>query len=359
MSDVGFLGLGISVLIHVLFVTITMGVGWITAFSRYIAYRKNDVSLEKFARRTFRVLVVFELFSGVWGTIITVFLAGFFPTLTALATNVLFAPLLIALISIMIRLPSIGIFWYTWDKIHPRIHSTIGFIMAISGFTIPFGFRAIFSEITAPTAIAEFVAKGFATAFASYSSIVFWLLYLHTVFAALSVGGFVVAFISSLDKDLNGIKIGNRYGLYFLIAQVPIGLFYWLSLRDFSYYMFDKITFGSFLPILALKITVALVLLIIAVIAISAKDKIKYQYPVILSLLVVFLGELMNSGARYPYMVILGKEGIHFSNFLNFYIEIPMTAVFVILAFLVVSIIIFSAALFYTVFKRYLLEFPE
>lgn len=357
MSEIGFFGLGISVLVHVLFVSITLGVGWITAYSRLIAYRKRDAYLERFARKTFRILIVFELFSGVWGTIITVFLAGFFPTLTALATNVLFTPLLIALIAIMIRIPTIGIFWYTWGKIHPTTHSFIGLVMAISGFLIPFGFRAIFSEITAPKAVAEFMATGSVFAFSAYANVIFWILYLHTIFASLSVGGFIVSFLSSLEKDEKGVKIGYHYGIGFLLAQIPVGAIYWLSLSNFSPYLFENITFGAFMPILILKLTIVTLLLVLGLL--GYKRALFSKSLAILSLFAVFFGELMNSGARYPYMVLIGKEGIHYTHFTNYYIEIPIVAVFIILAFLVIAILVFLVALFYALFRRYLAEIPE
>ncbi|MET1123825.1 MAG: cytochrome ubiquinol oxidase subunit I, partial [Archaeoglobaceae archaeon] len=300
MSDLAFFALGFALLIHIIFVSITIGVGWISAFSRLSAYLKNSSYHERFARKTFRILVVFELFSGVWGTIITVFLAGFFPSLTALATNVLFVPILIALISIMIRIPSIGIFWYTWGKIHPRYHSAIGMVMAISGFTVPLGFRAIFSEINKPTALAEFMEGVAVSPLAAYTSVLYWLLYFHTIFAVMSVGGFVVAYLMSLERDTEGMRIGYLYGLGFLILQIPVGKIYWASLRDFSPYMFSNITFGSFLPAFIAKLSAVTVLVFLSVIG-YIRESVSYaKYSLILALLAVFLGELMNSGARYP-----------------------------------------------------------
>ncbi|MEM1592927.1 MAG: cytochrome ubiquinol oxidase subunit I [Archaeoglobaceae archaeon] len=357
MSDFPFVFLGFAVLLHVLFVSITIGTGWITAYSRLKSYLNSDAYLEKFARKAFRILVVFELFSGVWGTIITVILAGFFPGLTALATNVLFTPMLIALIAIMLRIPSIAVFWYTWGKLHPKAHSLVGLIMAISGFLVPFGFRAVFSEISSPTAVAEFIGYGFASPFTAYTSVMFWLLYLHTIFASLSVSGFVVAFLNSLEKDDKGLKIGYSYGIAFLFAQIPIGAIYWLSHSYYSTYIFETITFGNFLPIFIAKLTVITLLLILGIFG-YLKRSIS-ALLVVLSLFAVFFGELMNDGARYPYMVVLGNEGIHFRAFSNFYIDIPTTAVLLILAFLLISVIVFLTAVFYALFKRYLAEIPE
>jgi len=356
MVELPFLILGFSVLLHVLFVSITIGTGWISAISRLLAYLKKDFELEKVSKNAFRILVVFELFSGVWGTIITVILAGFFPGLTALATNILFVPLLIALISIMIRIPSIAAFWYTWGKINPRMHCAIGLLMAVSGFTIPFGFRTLFSEISAPVAVAQFIAAGTANPFAAYTSTVFWLIYLHTIFASLSVGGFVVAYLNSKEGYDRGVRIGYWYGLVFLILQIPVGILYWFSLSFSSNYIFETITFGSFMPILAAKLLTVLVLLVLSIMAYSEKKPGLAGYTAILSLLAVVLGETLNDGSRHPFMVVIGKEGIPISSFANFYIEIPMLTVYVILLFLIISILTFLAALFYALFRRFLAE---
>ncbi|WP_202318957.1 cytochrome ubiquinol oxidase subunit I [Archaeoglobus neptunius] len=358
----GFSVLGLAVLIHIILVSITLGTGWISAFARLMAYREDDAYLEFFARRVFKILVIFELFSGVWGTIITVFLAGFFPSLTALATNVLFTPILIALIGIMIRIPSIGIFWYTWGKVSPRYHSAIGMIMAVSGFAIPFGFRTIFAEINHPTAVADYLAGVKVVAWNAYLNPTFWILYLHTIFAALSVGGFVVAYLMAMEKDKRGSRIGYRYGLVFLAVQIPIGIIYWASLADSSPYIFSTVTFGHFIPVLTAKVTVVLALLVLSLMCFIKSDQeaLNYaKYTAILSLTAVFLGELMNSGARYPYMVVTGEKGLLASDFFNFYIVMPMVAVTVIVAFLFVSIAVFLTAMFYALFKRYLPEIPE
>ena len=112
----GLLTLQLSVAIHIVFVSTTLGVGIITALYRTLAVKRSDPFAEVFARRSFRIMIVSELFSGVWGTIITVILAGFFPGLVALATNVLFTPIAVSIASILIRIPSIAIFWYTWGE---------------------------------------------------------------------------------------------------------------------------------------------------------------------------------------------------------------------------------------------------
>ena len=345
--------LGLAVLLHIIFVR-TIGTGWISDSSRFLAYLKKDHELERISKDAFRIMMVFELFSSVWGTIITVILAGFFPSLTALVTNILFVPLLIALISIMVRIPSIAAFWYTWGKIDPKAQSVVGILMAVSGFTIPLGFRSLFSEINAPAALAQFISSGAANPFAAYTSAIFWIFYLHTIFASLSVGGFMLAYLMSKERHSRGVRLGYRYGLGYLVLQIPISIVYWYLLSSSSQYIFETITFGQFLPIFASKLSVVLILLVLGILGFSMDKAAFAKYSALFSLLAVFFGEMMNDGARYPFFVIIGKGGIPISSFANFYIEIPFIAVYIILAFLIMSILIFLVALFYALFRRFL-----
>uniref|UniRef100_A0A7C3MBS4 Cytochrome oxidase subunit I n=1 Tax=Archaeoglobus fulgidus TaxID=2234 RepID=A0A7C3MBS4_ARCFL len=358
IEAIGFYGMGLSLLVHVIFVSITIGVGLITAIYRWYGYKRNDRYYENFAKKGFRLMVISELFSGVWGTIITVFLAGLFPALMALATNVLFVPLLIALIGIMIRIPSIAIFWYTWNKVSPKIHSYIGFVMAASGFLIPFGFRAVFSEINYPVAIASYISTGIVSPFEAFISPLFWVFYAHTVFSALSVGGFVIASLMSIEDDIRGVEIGIKYGFAFLILNFLFGMFYWLFLGSFSPYIYNAVTVGTYAPLFVLKLLLIFLLFFIVVNANSAilsgkvHQHTKYAAPV--SLLIAVIGEFMNGGARYPYMVVLGGDGIEISSFFNYYIHIPEYLLLVLIAVLLAAIVVFLLAASYALIKRYL-----
>ena len=354
----GFSGLGLAVLIHVSFVSVTLGVGLIAAIYRYLGYSRGDGYYENFARRAFRIMVIFELFSGVWGTIITVFLAGMFPNLLALATNVLFVPILIALISIMVRIPSIAAFWYTWDRISPGKHSLLGFVMAFSGFGVPFGFRTIFAEINHPQAVGVYLASGSVPAYVAFTNPVFWILYIHTVFAVVSVGGFVLLSLMCYEGDRKGAEIAWKFGYYLLPVQIVTGIIYWLILSIYSPYIYSAVTTGTYLPVFLLKMLLVLALLVLGF---RVRKKIvlgeipRYAEGIgFVAIATAFIGELMNSGARYPYMVVIGSQGVPISAFFNYYLEIPAALVYVILGFLFLSIAIFLAAMFYGLLREYL-----
>ena len=360
---IGFVGLGLAVTLHIIFTAMTLGTGLMAAFYRWVAYRNNDAWAELFARKAFKVLIVSELFSGVWGTIITVFLAGFFTALTTLATNTLFIPIAIAIASIMIRIPAIAISWYTWGKIHPRTHSLVMWIMALSGFGVPFGFRAIFAEINNPVAVGYYLQTGHNPGFMPYANPLFWTLYLHTAAAVISTGGFVAASLMSLEKEPRGISVALKFGLYALMAQLVLGPLYWLSLSQYAPLLFNAVntTFG---PLFAIKLVAVAALLALGIMAnrkikagAAAPGYVKWLGP--LALFAVAAGEVLNDGSRYPNMVLIGDKGLPATLFANFYMDIPMGAVYVILAFLIFSIVVFTTAAFYALYKRFLAEIPE
>ncbi|ABL88515.1 cytochrome bd quinol oxidase subunit 1 apoprotein [Pyrobaculum islandicum DSM 4184] len=359
---VGFVGLGLSVTLHIIFTAMTLGAGLIAALYRWIAYKNNDVWAELFARKAFKVLIVSELFSGVWGTIITVFLAGFFTAVTTLATNTLFIPISIAIASIMVRIPAIAISWYTWGKISPRAHSIVMWIMALSGFGIPFGFRAIFAEINHPQAIGYYLQTGANPGWMAYGNPLFWTLYLHTVAAVISTGGFVVASLMALEKDPRGVRVGLTFGFGLLTAQLLFGPLYWHSLGVYSPLLYQAVN-STFLPIFAVKLAAVVALLALGYTALRAAKAgsiaphVKFLGP--LALFVVALGEILNDGARYPNLVIVGDKGLPADLFANFYMDIPMPAVNMILAFLVLSIVVFTTAAFYALYRKFLAEVPE
>jgi len=369
----GFSILGISVIVHIIIVNITIGTGWISAMARFLAWLKGDPSLEIMSRRVFKILIIHELFSGVWGTIITVILAGFFPTLTAIATDIIFYPILIALAAIFIRIPSIALFWYTWGKVKPAAHAVLGFVMALSGFGVPLGFRYIFAQTTFPDAVV-LATQGFRdlSRMAVFFNPVYYPLILHTWFGAMSIGGFMVASFFAIKGNINSkfAWVGLWHGVLFLLFQGFIGPWYLLTLSLKAPLLFDNIigAAGSTLNLLPLFATKIFIVAVLAILAASVWKVVKRGSGVVpryalalgpVAVLVAMVGEFVNDGGRYPFMVLAGQSGIRVSEFMNVYLEIPFTAVLVIVGTLVVFIGIFMATAYYALNRRFLADLPE
>jgi cytochrome d ubiquinol oxidase subunit I len=369
----GFSILGISVIVHVIIVNITIGSGWISAMARFLAWLRRVPELEIMSRRVFKILIVAELFSGVWGTIITVILAGFFPTLTAIATDIIFYPILIALSSIFVRIPSIALFWYTWGKIRSSVHSVLGFVMALSGFGIPLGFRYIFAQINYPNAI-DMAMQGFKdlARVTVFFNPVYLPLIMHTWFGAMSIGGFIVASFFAIRGNVNVkfVWIGLWHGVIFLILQAFMGPWYLVTLSAETPILFNNLvgaidsTF-NILPVFAAKI---IMIASLALVSVKVWSDVKRgngevpRYALMLgpvAVVAAVIGEFMNDGGRYPFMVLEGQTGIKAAQFMNVYLEIPLNTVYGVVAILLAFVGVFMAIAYYALNRRFLADMPE
>ena len=365
--------LGVAVIVHIILVNITLGTGWISAMARFLAWSQHKPDLEVMSRKVFKILIIHELFSGVWGTIITVVLAGFFPTLMATATDIIFLPILIALSSILIRIPTIALFWYTWGKIRPGLHTVVGLVMAVSGFGVPFGFRYIFAELNYPYALAMALQgmKDAARLAVFFNPLYPWLL-LHTVVGALSIGGFIVASFFTIKGNVNAkfAWIGLWHGVLFLTAQGVLGPTYLFNLSSRAPLLYSNILGQSgstfdLLPLFALKLCL-ITFLVFASIKVWRKikrgDGVMPKYTILLgpvAIIVAMIGEFMNDAGKYPYMVLVRNSGLSPSTFMNVYVQIPWTTVFAVVGILLTFVGIFMVTAYYALNKRFLADMPE
>ena len=369
----GFTILGVAVIVHIILVNITLGTGWISAMARFLAWSQHKPDLEVMSRKVFKILIIHELFSGVWGTIITVVLAGFFPTLMATATDIIFLPILIALSSILIRIPTIALFWYTWGKIRPGLHTLVGLVMAVSGFAVPFGFRYIFAELTYPYALAMAMQgmKDVARIAVFFNPLYPWLI-LHTWFGALSIGGFLVASFFTIKGNVNVrfAWIGLWHGVLFLAVQGVLGPSYLINLNFRAPLLYSNIlgqagaTF-DLAPLFALKLSLVAILVLASV---KVWREVKRGYGIVpryalvlgpVAIVVAMVGEFMNDGGRYPYLVLLGNSGLRPSAFMNVYMQIPWLTVFAVVGVLLAFAGVFMVTAYYALNKRFLSDMPD
>ncbi|GBC72064.1 hypothetical protein HRbin02_01854 [Candidatus Calditenuaceae archaeon HR02] len=120
--------------------------------------------------------------------------------------------------AIVIRISSIALFWYTWGKVKPNVHIAIGFIMAVSGFAAPFGFRYIFAEITSPHGVAVALQGSPDSArLQVFLNPLYPPLILHTVVGAMSVGGFITASFFAIKGNTSP----KFFGLTLARSSIP------------------------------------------------------------------------------------------------------------------------------------------
>ena len=340
MTDVfdAFVLLGYAVITHLLLVNFILGLSIIIPLMEYYYYKKNDQDGKKILKNMFKFMILSDLFAGVWATWITVFLGGFWPSVTYIATTDLFASLVIALIGILIALPSIGIYWFTWDKISEKLHVLIGLFMAIGAIMVASGFNMIFAFIDDPVGLGSpnYVYKQ-NSYFSIYSNPLYPDFTLHRIFGALTLVSltFAGAYIYSYLKNRNELSkksaiVFIKIAMISLPIEVLLGFIYSLELISNTQYIANQI----FWPLLNTSHYNALsILFIIFIIFIFFmwyllyylyfsidKENINKIIPLTLSSLAIItfiLGEFLNDYSRYPYFVITGNTGINASQFIN------------------------------------------
>ncbi len=337
VSWMAFLLLGIATLVHITFVNLVLGFSVIIPITEYLSYRSEDAKLMDVAKRTFKYLILTDLVAGVWGTWITVALAGLWPTLTYIATTVLFVPITVALVGILITIPSIAIYWYTWGKISRRLHLFVGCLMAFGALLVPAGFRMIFAFVDDPVGLSEALKGNLYAIFGNpiYPTWVIWSWVGSLAMSALVAAG-IYAWRSRGSENEMSVKETTYFlklGIPLLVVATVLGVYFFYSLRAVSPYIFAAITGNltiaqyNFLPVFVLYPILALIACGsgCALFALARKGKLSKSASFVLiiaAFLMVPVAEAVSDASRAPYMVITGDTGLPANAFANTMIPI-------------------------------------
>jgi cytochrome d ubiquinol oxidase subunit I len=363
----GFSLLGLSVIVHVTLVNLVLGFSVITPLTEYLSYRRSDEELMDVARRSFKFLVVSDLVAGVWGTWITVVLGGLWPTLTYIVTTVLFVPITIAVLGILISIPSIAIYWYSWGKVSRRIHLLVGAFMGFGALLVPLGFRMIFSFIDNPIGFNQALAGDL---YAVFANPIYPVIVLKSWFGALTMSTLLAAGIYAWNSRKSGEREGNlkashyllALGIPFLLVQSILGITYLFTLQNQSPYIFAAITANAgvaqydFLPLFLAHPTLVLVMWVSAVAIFvqqrGARPSRLFAILLILSTaLALPIGEVVNDASRAPYMIVNGTSGSLASVFVNSMIPVSWSIADLAVAVAVVVMSVFFVIL-YVIFAQ-------
>ncbi|MDP7975020.1 MAG: cytochrome ubiquinol oxidase subunit I, partial [TACK group archaeon] len=241
---IGFLMLGVTIVAHIFLVSLVLGLAVMAPIIEYWAYRTGDKELEAVAKDTLKYMAVSELAAGVWATWFTVALAGFWPQLTFIATDVLFYPLTIALFGVMLGIPLMAVYWYTWDTVSKKLHIAIGSFMALGAMLVPTGFNMIFAFLDDPVGMAGALHGNGWAVFANplYPDFTF-----HRITAAISMVALAISAIYSLKAStgeehyLKASKFGLYVGLPALLLASISGAAYALELDKYSPYVASSV----------------------------------------------------------------------------------------------------------------------
>ncbi len=365
--DVGLalIALAIFLLIHLVFVNINIGVGLFSFIVRVKSI--EDRGLEEVAKKAFRILVASEFVSGVFGTIITVVLAGLWTPMVNIITVILFFPLLLSLIGIILRLTSIVGFWYTWGMENYKLHLLIGFIMAVSGFMIPAGFRYIFAFIDYPMGL-ESINPVSGDIYKAIMNPVYPPLLIHTWLGATAIGLLFISTVFAFAGDnkvyLDWSRWASKFGGLATLLQLAIGPWLAYTLYIYSPYMAANI-YGVILgspgkimlsqSMFLVMVGSGLILIFISLLygmGKTSRTSAKLLAP--LAILSLIAGEVSHDYSRYPYMVVGGLDGIRMESLLNYLLDIDSIIIVAGLVILIIILLVYLILIWYIFTRRYI-----
>ncbi len=378
MTDVytSFLLLGYATMVHLFLVNLVLGLTIIIPIIEYLYIRKKDEGIKNIIKTVFKFMILSDLFAGVWATWITVFLGGYWPLLTFYATTALFIPLTIALIGVLIALPSIAIYWFTWDKVSKKLHLIIGIIMAIGATMVPIGFNMIFSFINDPVGLKRALHGNLYSVFLNPLYPDFTL---HRIFGGITMVSLLLAgiYLYNYYKNESSIyKKGSEIFLYAsfisLLIESMLGFIYAWELNVHSQYL-AQVLFGPFGPGIQVQMNMfplfasfmILVSLLWLFLYLNGYYFYKNKRSKLVSLALSFfalitlpIGEFLNDYSRYPYMIIEGNTGIRASDFINNIMEINIYWVLAAVLISAILLIIYIWLLYAVIIRKKYIEEP-
>ncbi len=223
--------------IHIVAVNIGIALATVVPYLKWRAARLRDSALEGVARELFRVYAATYALAGVMGTAFTVFLLSFYPEFVGIAGNITMIPFGISVISILFHFFAIVAYWYGWGRFSESFHNAVGCILAITAYTIPLGFRAVFAFLNTPQGLV-LGEKPSLDVVQALLNPTFLPLYLKSVVGALTFGFLFIAGViayQGLSRELNGVErnlyaSSLRIGLMGLLAMMFLGPWYTIAL---------------------------------------------------------------------------------------------------------------------------------
>ncbi len=326
----GLLGIAFTFFSHYFFVTIVLGLSIVIPIYEIVGRLKKDEQYITFARKLTSYLIRVDLFAGVLATWLTVFLAGYWPSLLYTATDTLFYPVSLAIAGIMIAIVSMALYWYTWDKMGPKAHVSVGIFMMIGALLVPFGMSSIFATIDYPYGVQAETVSGL-TLFVPNGQNVFYNpiympLVLYTWFISIAVTSFIVSYYASgkIRKGEFKEEVAKISKYITTISSIlSLAFMFWLiyELKDNSQYIYNAMQ-SNFSLLISEALVVIIFFLSIGMFSKTLTTKLALSGGIISYFLMMFFEIEMNV-TRYPYIIIIGKSGIPASEEINPLFNIP------------------------------------
>jgi cytochrome bd-type quinol oxidase subunit 1 len=254
--------IGSMMMLHILFANISVGGSWISVISEHKYHRNKEEKYDKLAKSITHFNVI--LFSA--GSTLAFFgvaaMIGLFPSAISEIFHIFWWPIFFEAITFILEILFLYTFYYSWGKIPDRWHQFLGF-----GFAITIIFQTAFINmiasgmLTPGTPTIDYVGNGNLTmslqdALAWYFNPTMAILSIHTLVAAVSYFGFLLALLSVFhfnDKKQSEYKphwdwmtsYGMAWGLGGLIIQPITGMIYAQIIQNVQMTAFDQMMHGN------------------------------------------------------------------------------------------------------------------
>lgn len=322
--------------IHIPIVYTVLGLAWLLPTLEYMGYKSKNENYINMARNIGSYLIVIYAIGGLFGTIITVFLAGLLPIFTNVA-GALFWPVwgVAIVFGIVIALPMLGFYYRTFNSLPPMRHVAVGYVTAAFMTVIPAMFRMVFAVINYPLGVQ--ITKSSSSMIGFNLSVnlgqalgnpTYPPLLLATLAAALSLTAALIAAVYSWREAAapsqyysSGRIIGAKLAIVFGALWVVFGAWYLYEVYLYSptvaWSIFGKPPAylpSAFYPVYEPTYNLAWLLYLIAVLGLGdlALLIITIKKPsrsiaallLLFSLAIVDASEVMNGVAHMPYALV-------------------------------------------------------
>lgn len=351
----GLAGLEATFFLHIFFVTVVLGLSVIVPIFEITGYFRRDEAFVRFARRLTSYLIRVDLFAGVLATWLTVFLAAYWPSVTYIATNILFYPISLALAGIMIALVSTALYWYTWDAMKRVTHIVVGLFMAAGALMVPFGMNSILAfldnpygvKVTSSLNLNFFVSNGLNP----LGNPVFLPLALYSWFISIALASFIVlafALVRSRTDYSNEfgktLKTSRILAVVFSLLSFVTVAWAILEFHNHSQYIYQQMANRGFL-----LGTGILAVAVVAVSILSLFKRIGYYSAIAgaaVSYSLFMFFEISSNISRYPYLIVTNTTGITASSLINPMFNIPSLIPVAGMAVLILMLLTFLFTLY-------------
>ncbi len=188
----------------------------------------------------------------------------------------------------------------------------------------------------------------------------------------MSIGGFIVASFFAIKGNMNPkfAWTGLWHGVLFLGVQGFVGPLYFFTISSYAPIIYDNIlglssaTF-NIEPLFAAKIVMIGLLICASAYCwkrLQSGKGVVPKYALALgpmALVVAILGELMNDGGRFPYLVLTGNGGILPAEFINEYVTVPSLVLYAVVGTLLVFAALFMVTAYYALNRGFLTDLPS